>query len=238
MASPTAVVPMSLTPGSTRARNRIASLASCSRTGMSEAIMVGRSRISRKVSTVIWLATSPPRWPPIPSATRNTGACASTASSFRLRTRPVSVADPQVTTIMDPRPDTYHPMLFDPCTSESNGWPTRRVERGDRASRSGRGRRPAGLLDGEPTLADLDLGADRHADLGPRGARRAASLGVDQRGAVRGVAIRDPDALGIQSVGDVGLGHRELRVVELDDLRFRVALPWCRLAAQQAERPE
>ena len=53
-----------------------------------------RRRAARRVSTAMALATSPARWPPMPSATAKTGAATTRESSFSVRTWPVSVAAP------------------------------------------------------------------------------------------------------------------------------------------------
>ena len=63
-----------------------------------------RSRRSARRATAIALATAPPAWPPMPSATANTSGPASSASSLWSRTRPWWVAEPHRTSITMSRP--------------------------------------------------------------------------------------------------------------------------------------
>ena len=60
------------------------------------AMLGGRSgpKAWPSVATATWLATSPAAWPPMPSATANTGSATRRLSSLAVRTRPVSVSDP------------------------------------------------------------------------------------------------------------------------------------------------
>ena len=88
------VVPMPASSTSPEARSMMAALASCTRPrSCSRVVGASPPLVIDSIATAD--ATSPPRWPPMPSATMNSPSSAWTASWLISRTRPTSVTAPQ-----------------------------------------------------------------------------------------------------------------------------------------------
>jgi len=106
-ATPATVVPMPSCSGWLRAEARMLSLARPSWRTSSGTSRSSRPARADRASTVSALATSPAAWPPMPSATASTGRSARKESSLSLRTRPTSVAEPTVTRMPVPSPESH-----------------------------------------------------------------------------------------------------------------------------------